>query len=132
MLAIARPREDLQVRKVLADQFRGFHRRLDIVDGEHEDFRILGMRRPQQFQPRSVAVENLIAKAAQKIDLGLTGFERRKGNLLRAQDAADDLAEASEAGDDDFWVQLDRRIERPAVGLACLERHVIKSEQHGT
>jgi hypothetical protein len=81
---------------------------------------------------RGVSVENLIAEAAQKIDLGLTGFERRKGNLLRGQDAADDLAEAAEAGDDDLWIKLDRRIERAVVGLASLKCHVIESKQHGT
>ena len=117
MLAIARAREDLQVRKMLADQFRGFHRRLDVVDGEHENFGILGMRGTQQFQPRGVSVENLIAETAQKVDLGLTGLERREGNLLGAQDAADDLPEAAEAGDDDLGIELDRRIERPAVGF---------------
>ena len=117
MLAIARAREDFQVRKVLADQFRGAHRGLDVVDGEHEDLRILGMRGAQQFQTRGVAVENLVAEAAQKIDLGLTGFERGKGDLLGAQDAADDLSEAAEARDDDLRIEFRRRIERPAVGL---------------
>ena len=99
---------------MLADQFRGAHRSLDVIDGEHENFGILGVRGAQQFQPRGIAVKNLIAETAQKIDLSLIGFEGREGNFLGAQDSADDLAEAPEARDDDFGVQLLRRIEGPA------------------
>src|ERR1035441_2341718 len=102
MLAIACAGKNLQMREMLADQFRGLHRRFDVVDGEHEHFCILGMGGTQQFEPRGVAVENLIAETAQKIHLSLAGLERREGNLAGAQNPADDLAEAPEARDNNL------------------------------
>src|ERR1700684_2913121 len=104
MLPIARAGEYLQMRKMLADELGGFHRGLDVVDGEHEDLGVVRIRRAQQFETGGVSVVHLIPEAAQEIALGLAGLERREGDLLGAKNAADDLSEAAEAGDDDFGV----------------------------
>ena len=116
MLTIARARENLQVREMLADQFGGLHRGLDVVDGQHEHLGILRMRGAQQFQARCVAVKYLVAEAAQKIDLSLIGLEGCEGDLLGEQDASHDLAESAEARDDDLRIQFDGRVVGAASG----------------
>src|ERR1700731_2982316 len=88
MLPVAGPGKNGQVRKVLADQVHGAYRCFDVVDGEHKDLGVLGMSRAQQLQPRCVAVKDLIAEAAQEVDLRLTGFERRERYLLGPQNTA--------------------------------------------
>ena len=73
--------------------------------------------------------EAAVAETAQEIDLGLAGLERREGNIPGAQDAADDLSEAAEAGDDDFGMQLGRRVERPVIGLRSLAQCVVQHQE---
>ena len=121
MLPVAGPRKNGQVRKVLADHLHRAYRRLDIIDGHHEDLGVLGMSRAQQFQPRGVAVKDLIAEAAQEVDLCLAGFERGERNIFGAKNTADDLTEASEACDDDLGVKLDGRVEGTAIRLGGFE-----------
>src|SRR5580658_2114111 len=100
MLAVARAREDLQVRKLLAHQHRGAHRGVDVFDRQHQHLGALCAGRAQQVEPRGVAVIDLVAEAAHEIDVRLADVERREGQTLDPQHARYDLPEAAEAGDD--------------------------------
>src|SRR5271170_7323240 len=126
VLAIARPRVYSQIREIPFDHLRRAHRSLHVVDRKHEHFSMLRMRGTQQFQPRGVAVKYLDAEAPQKIYMSLIRFERRKGDFLRAQDAADDLPETAKARDDDSRVQFDGFVEGTAVGFLRLEERIVQ------
>src|SRR5450631_1823580 len=130
MLPIAGPGKNGQVRKVLADQLDRSYRCFDIVDGEHEDLGVFGVRRAQQFQPRCVTVEDLIAEAAEEVDLCLTGFERRERYFFGPKNPADDLPESPESGDDDLGVKLDGRVEGSTVRLGGSEQGVVERQQY--
>src|SRR6267142_4669047 len=130
MLPVAGPGKNGQVRKVLADQFPRAYRCFYIVDGDHEDLGVLCMSRAQQFQPRCVAIKDLIAEAAEEVDLCLAGFERRERYLFGLKNTADDLSEASEAGDDDLGVKLDGRVEGSIVRPGGFEQDIVERQQH--
>ena len=69
VLPVARPRDDLEMREVPPHELGGAHRRVDVVDREHEHF---GARRAgslQHLQARRVAVVHLVAEAAHEVDL---------------------------------------------------------------
>ena len=65
-----------------------------------KQLRVLGAGGAQQVEPRRVAVVDLVAEAAHEVDLRRLISSAVNGIRLRAQHAADDLAEAAEAGDD--------------------------------
>ena len=110
MDAVARPRIDRQIGKMLAHHLRDPERGLDIVDGEHEGARLVGLRRAQDVEPSGVAVIDLRAEPPHEIHLLDIRVERGEGNAPGAQDARHDLPEAAEARDDDVLVAARRRL----------------------
>ena len=108
----------LRCGKCSRHELRGAHRGVDVVDREHEDF---GARRAgslQQFEARRIAVVHLVAEAAHEVDLRDARLQRRERNPAHAQDAADDLADAAEAGDDHAAVLALDAVELALLGLA--------------
>src|SRR5258705_13677524 len=83
-----------------AYQRRSFHRCFNVVDREHEQLGLAGLRRLQQFETRCIAIVNLVAVAAHEIDLLVVRIECGKRYPAHSQYAGDDLTDASVAGDD--------------------------------
>ena len=110
MDAVARPRIDRQVGKMLAHDLRDPERGFDIVDGEHEGARLVGLRRAQDVEPAGIAVIDLRAEPPHEIHLLDVRIERGEGNAPGAQDARHDLPEAAEARDDDVLIAAFRRL----------------------
>src|SRR3989475_10007818 len=136
--AVTGAREDRNLREVLAHDRRSFHRGLDIVNGQHEELRLARLRRPEQFQARSVPVVRLVAVAPDEIHLLVAHLERRERHTAHAQHARGDLSDAAVAGDDDRVSRSRDRIElrcRVPLGptreraLVSFERE--RREQHG-
>ena len=101
-----------------AHQLGRAHRGVDVVDRQHEHF---GARRAgslQQLQPRRIAVVHLVAEAAHEVDLRDARLQRGERDPAHAQDAADDLADAAEAGDDHAAVVAFDAVELALLGLA--------------
>ena len=131
VLAVARAGEHFQVRIEPAQQARGAHGGVGVVGGEHEDFGAFGMGGAQQFGFGRVAEIDHRAEAARQFDLFGIVFERGEGDLLRAQDAADDLAHAPEAGDDDARAFVVDRIGRAFLLLfGMLQQPVRNGDDH--
>ena len=116
-----------------------------ILGRDDEDLGLVGLRRAQQIEPRRVAVEHLVAELTDEIDLLGIAFERRERNMVRVEQARDDLADATEAGDDHAWrgtvdeVELARRqlrlaVERRELGAQANQqrrrRHRQRDDQH--
>ena len=97
---VARPRDDRQVREVLAHQLGHLDALLDVVDGQHHHARLVGAGGAQQVQPRRVAVEHRPAEAAHGLDLLGVVLEHGGREAVGVEQAADDLPVAAEAGDD--------------------------------
>ena len=100
MHAIARAGEDRQIGKVPAHDCGGLHRRLDVVDRQHEELRVARPGRFEQLEPRCVAVVHLVAEFAHEVDLLVVHFDRRERNARHSQNARDDLTIAPVARDD--------------------------------
>ena len=113
----------------------------DVVDGIHQQARVLRPRRAQQIEARRVAVEHLVAELAQQIDLLGVVIEHDGAHAVGEQQPGDDLAEAPEAGDDhriarfvDRVVGALRRAGSPRGQLVVREEHQRRRrhrERHG-
>src|SRR2546422_9147325 len=82
--AVARAREDRNLREMLANDRRRLHRGLDVVDGEHEELGFAGLRRLQQLEARGVAVVDLASEAPDEIHLLVAHLERRERHAAHA------------------------------------------------
>ena len=83
---------------MLAHDLRDPERGFDIVDGEHEGARLVGLRRPQDVEPAGITVNrSQRAEPPHEIHLLDIRMKRREGNAPGAQDARHDLAEPAEA-----------------------------------
>ena len=82
----------------LGGQLRGA---LRVVDGQHEELCRAGAGGVQQVEARCIPVKHLEAETSQGRDLVRVEVKDRRGDAVSAQQAADDVAEAAEAGDDD-------------------------------
>ena len=69
MSAVARPRVDRQIGKMLPHDLGDPERRLDIVDSQHEGARLVGARGAQNVEPAGIAVIDLRAEALHKVNL---------------------------------------------------------------
>ena len=132
MRHVPRPRHDQQLGKVLAGQVHNFERLLDIVDGHHQNARRGSACRAQQIQSCRVAVEHAVAKCAYRLDHFGIVVQHGGCNPLRQQHAANDLAIAAKAGDDD-WRRLRlgnfRHGVRAAPGIARQQQPVHSDQQ---
>ena len=67
--AVSRPRIDRHIGKVLPHGLGDPERALDIVDGQHEGARLLGLGRAQDVDPARVAVIDPAAEALHEVHL---------------------------------------------------------------
>jgi hypothetical protein len=113
------------------------HRSLDVVDGQHEQPRVLCPGRLQKLEARGIAVVDLVAEAAHEIDLLVARLQRREMHAAHRQHPRHDLAEAAVAGDDHGIPGLVYRVEfrgtgalQPALQQAFMEHEHARREQH--
>ncbi len=99
---------------MLIGDFHDFHRLCGVIDCDDQHFRLARPRRMQQIGARGIAEIDLVAEAAQQLDLVRAVIEHRDIEAVRAEQTGRDLAEPAEAGDDGEAVRLD------VVGLALL------------
>ncbi len=76
-------------------------RLLRVVERDHQQAGALGAGGAQQVGPGRVAVIDLVAEAADHLDLLRALLQRGEGDAAHPQDAADDLPDPAEAADDD-------------------------------
>ena len=102
-----------------------------------EDLGVRGAGGAQQFRARGIAVVDRVAEAAHEIDLFGVGFQRDERDLLRHQQARDDLSEATEAGEDHLRIAVRDRVEvalrlrrRPQPDQAIDGDHQQRRQRH--
>ena len=100
MPAVAGAGIDLEMREMLHHRFGGAQGRVHIINRQQEDFGGVCLSCAEQFEPRSIAVVDLAAEFAHKVDLGRAAVEGDEANAPRGKDAADDLPETAKACDD--------------------------------
>ena len=101
MVAIHRAADDLHCREMTLCSIDNLQRLGRTIDGHHQQTCLLRTRLFQQAVARSITVKHLVAEAAHQVDLARAAVENRDRHILAGQQAADNLAEASIAGDDD-------------------------------
>src|SRR5579862_192655 len=136
---VARPGDDFQRREVHAHPVDEREALLDVVDGVHEQPRLLRAGGLEEVEPRRIAVEHGEAELAQRLDLVGIVIHDDRVHVARQQQAPDDLAEAPEARDDHGALLGDRiglalgfglRADEPVVGEEE-ERRGRHRERHG-
>ena len=100
MAAVPGSRNDGQIREMPGNCLRGPDRCLDVVDRQHEKPGMFCAGRTQEVQFRRIAVVHDVPALADHIDLGCVNLERGKRPANDRQQAADNLAEAAESGDE--------------------------------
>src|SRR5688572_24907763 len=130
MQPVVGAREDLEVRKVLLRDLRAFHGRLYVIDRDHEDRGLVGPGGAQQVEARRIAEIRLLAELRHEIELLRVEIERGERYAARREYAADDLADAPEAGDD-HRVLLARRRAAFGRGGDAPRQAVEQVDQHG-
>jgi hypothetical protein len=78
-----------------------------IADGNDEEFGVLGTRGVEDIEAGGIAVMDFKAESASEFDVFGIGFEDDWAEALRAQEAADIVAIAAEASEDDRRRMLD-------------------------
>ncbi len=134
MLPAQRPRQNLQMREVLVQEIDQHERPLFVVDRDDEKARALGSGGAQEVEPGGVAVERRHAEAAEQFHLLLVVIEHGQAKAIRAQQAADDVPEAAEAGEDHGIVVLGNFIRgalRNARGEERLHEAFVCSQEEG-
>ncbi len=127
-------RQYLKVWEVFLHHFNHLKRGGRVIDGEYQQFCLVGAGGMQQIEPAGVAVEHLIAVPAQH--LYLTGVLLQYGGAyaVAVQQAPHYLAEAAEAGDDDgvlhqFRLLVLRRIAVGTVIEPGLDHPIVEDQQ---
>ena len=95
MGAIARPRDNRQVGKMVAHQLRAFHGVFRVVNGQHEQTRSAYVGRMQQLKTRGVTKIQFAAEAAHAVHLIGVFFKRHEGYAFERQHARNDLTNAA-------------------------------------
>ncbi len=101
---VARPRDDLELREVLAREIDERETVADVVDGIDEQRGTQSACRFEQIETRRVAVKHAKAKAPEHLDLIGVVIEHGGADPAREQEAPHHLAEAPEAGHDHLRV----------------------------
>ena len=91
----------LEIGEVAPRRLDDFQRLLAVVDGDDERLRLRRARGLQQVVARGVAVIDLVAELAQRIDLLGVMIEHHGADAAGLQEAAHRHAEAAVARDDD-------------------------------
>ena len=79
---------------------RGVHRIFNVINRQDKDFGMLNAGRPQNVRLGRVAVIQLTAVVADKIDFIQAAVNRGEGLVLDMRHAGDNLPETAEAGND--------------------------------
>ena len=100
------PRSDqyLQTRKIPLGDFNGAKNCLHVIQHHQQQFPLFGAGRAQQVGAGRVAEIDLVAEAADDIDLSGIRCQSGEGNAEHARHAGGDLAHAAKAADDDRGV----------------------------
>ena len=108
-----------------------------VIDGDHQYFGFVQVRRAEQIQAGRVSVIDHVSEPAQKVDVRGCGIERGKANLAHAQNAAHDLSDPSEAGNDDGIFMIGDGVKiaplllaKPATQNPFIEQEAQRSEDH--
>src|SRR3954452_20158189 len=106
MLTARSPGKDVQMRKMLADGVHDLQCLGIIVRRQDEELRARRPRGVEQVESRSIAIEALQPKPAQRFNLVRIVIEHGGAETIRPQKAADDVPETPEPGEDNGVVML--------------------------
>ena len=121
MLAARRARQNFQAGEFLLHRVNDLERLGFVVDREHEQFGAARAGRFEQIEPGSIAIKRFHPVTAQHFHLVGVVIEHGRAETIRAEKTADDVPEATEAGEDDRIVVLVDFVGR-TFGLAFLEQ----------